>query len=150
MLLVEIIRIAADGGDEIVLRDDVGHAPGRIEIDLDDLGRDLRRRARRLADDDIGVEGEVAVVHRLGDEVRHVDQHVARRLIDAHQPLDALEIGLELRQALLGRHVERGQGPLVDESADAETPPDLEAGEAVEKFLVEGRAARTRRQSRLR
>ena len=63
MLLIEIIRIAADGWDEIVLRDDVGHAPGRIEIDLDDLGRDLRRRARRLADDDIGVEGEVAVVH---------------------------------------------------------------------------------------
>ena len=86
------------------------------------------------------------MLHRLGDERRHVDQHIARRLVDAHQALDALEIGLELRQALLGRHVQRRQGPLVDKAADAETVPDLEAGQSVEKGLIEGGAARARRQ----
>jgi hypothetical protein len=41
----------------------------------------------------------------------------------------------------LCRHVERGQGPLVDETADAQAVPDLVAREPVEKLLVEGSAA---------
>jgi hypothetical protein len=38
----------------------------------------------------------------------------------------------------LSRDVERGQGSLIDEAADAQAVADLVAREAVEKFLVEG------------
>ncbi len=112
----EIVGILPDLGDEILLRHDLGHAPGRKEIDLDDLGRNLRRRARGLAGDDVALESERATLDGLGEEGRDVDEHVARRLVDAHQTFEALEIGLELGQALLRRDVKRGQGSLIDKA----------------------------------
>ena len=47
--------------------------------------------------------------HGLRDEGRHVDQHVARCLVDAHQPLDAGEIALQLPQTLCRAYAERGE-----------------------------------------
>ena len=87
VLFAEIARILSDLRDEVLLGDDLRHAPGREEIDLDDLGRHLRGCPRGLAGDDVAVERELAVLHALRHEERHVDQHVARRLVEAHQAL---------------------------------------------------------------
>jgi hypothetical protein len=139
VLFAEIARILPDLGDKILLGDDLRYGPGRIEIDLDDLGRDLRRRARGLAGDHIAFEREIAVLHCLGDKGRNIDEHVARRLVDAYHALNAREIALQLLETLGRGHVEGGKRTRIDETRNAETIPDLEARESLEKFLVEGR-----------
>ena len=127
-------------GIEILLGDDLRHRPGREEIDLDDLGRDLRRRPRGLAGDDVALEREIAVLDGLRDEGRHVDEHVARRLVDAHQPLDAGEVALQLPQTVGRSCPENGERARIDEAGDAKPVPHLEARKAREELIVEDRA----------
>ena len=47
----------------------------------------------------------------------------------------------QLPDALARRHAERCERARIDEAADAQPVPDLEAGEPLEEFLVEGRVA---------
>ena len=122
------------------MRDALRHRPGRIEIHFDDLRRHRRRRARRLADDHIAGEREIAAIDRLQGEGRHVDEHVARRLVELEHRLDAGKIGLELLQPLLRRDIEGGVGARIEKAADAEAVADLEAGKPILKLAVEHRA----------
>ena len=140
MLLGEVARILAQLRNEIGMRDALRHGPGRIEIDLDDLRRHRGRGARRLAHDHVAREREAAAIDRLQGEGRHVDQHVARRLVDLHQRPDAGKIGLELLQPFLGRDIERGERARIDEAADAHAVANLEAGKRLLKLAVEHRA----------
>lgn len=56
-----------------------------------------------------------------------IDEHVSRRLVDAHHTLNAREIALQLLEALGRGHVEGSKRARIDETRDAETIPDLEA-----------------------
>ncbi len=113
-LLLEVIRFLHETREHVELRDAVGHAP---------IGKKLRLRIVALSDgasrpsspDDHAMDAERTVaIHRFQLECRHVDQNVAFLRRRSHQFEETAVIELQLRQALVRRHVESSQRRLVD------------------------------------
>ncbi len=112
--------------DQVLLDHGRRQRPHRVEGEVGDRRAQQRRRAVGLADDPRVARHHHAFLYGLHLRGGNVHQHIALGddLGEVRQPL---EIGLELREANLGRHVERRDGALVDDAGRRQAVRRLEA-----------------------
>ena len=102
------------------------HRPIRIEVDLDDLAVDFRRRPIRLTRDRGVARHRHAVLDRLDPRGRNVADHVAGREVSAERT-QSREIDLELGEPHRRRHIERGQSLGANDAVDGQSMARLKA-----------------------
>ena len=113
--------------DQVAADDRRRHRPVGMEIDLGDLGIDDRRGPRDLADHGRMPLHHDAVLDHLDRCRRDVDHHVAFGQRLGRQHLEARQVGRELLQAHLRRHVERLIGRIADDAVGLDAVARLEA-----------------------
>src|SRR5581483_11286680 len=114
------------------LRRDV---PRRIEDELGQVGAELGRLPRLLADDDRHLDLDARPIPQLQLLVRNVDLDVALAEV-LGQPARPLERDLELADAFVDRDVERGPGPLADDAVRTQAVARLEALDRLHELRV--------------
>ena len=134
---LEIARIPAHMGHDLVLGDRERHRPGRIEIDRGDVGGQRRRRLVDLADDDAIAALDLAVGDRLDEGGRNVHHDVALGEDEIHAQ-EPLERGFELLDAVADRNIERFQGLRADRAGGIEPVAQLEMLDALDHGRVVG------------
>ena len=142
LLLLQVLRLLDEARDQIERGDAFRHAPVGEEVERLDGGAHRGRLALGLAGDHAMPQLHLMPLHGLELVGRHVDQDVA--LLDPlpHQVAQSRHVGAQLRQAGLGRDVQRLQRGLVDASGDAQPVVELEAAHGGLEVLAVAEAER--------
>ena len=140
LLLLQVLRLLDEAGDQVEVGDALGHPPVGEEIDGLDGGAHGRRLPLGLAGDHAVAQLDLVALHRLELEGGNVDQDVA--ILDAlrGELAQPLLVGAQLGKARLCRDVQRQQGRLVDAARDAQPMIELEAAHGDIEVLAEAEA----------
>ena len=143
LLLLQVLRLLDEAGDQVERGDALGHPPVGEEIDRLDGGAHGRRLPLGLAGDDAVPQLDLVALDRLELEGGDVDQDVAVLDPLRHQLPQPLQIDAQLREARLRRDVQRQQRRLVDAAGDAQPVVELEAAHGGIEVLAEAEPPRT-------
>ena len=130
------LRVLLQRRQVFVLDDRRRHVPGRIDGDELHLCAEQRRRLARLADHDLGLPDQLAVVHDAQRVVRDVDHHVGLAEVARH-PAPALHVGDDDVDGLLAlRAVDGVERRLRELAVGLDAVLLLELGDRVGQRLV--------------